>query len=228
LRRALARTGRHRVVDLGSGGGGPWIGLREALGADVDPPVEVVLTDLHPNLPAFGRAHPLSVGRIGYHEAPVDAARVPPGLAGFRTLFSAFHHFRPEESALVLRDAVARGQPIGVFQATQRRLPVLLGMLITPWLVLLTTPLIRPFRWFRLFWTYLVPLLPLVVLFDGIVSCLRTYTPAELRRLADQVAGSKYEWEIGEEPIARSLAALTYLIGYPSSDPPGQGSCPTT
>jgi hypothetical protein len=108
LRRALDRTGMHRLVDLGSGAGGRWIALREALSAGLDPPVEVVLTDLHPNLPAFRRARWLSGGRIGYHEAPVDAARFPPEIEGFRSLFSSFHHFRPEEAALVLRDAVAR------------------------------------------------------------------------------------------------------------------------
>jgi hypothetical protein len=36
------------------------------------------------------------------------------------------------------------------------------------------TPWIRPFRWSRLLWTYVVPIIPAVLLFDGIVSCLRT------------------------------------------------------
>src|SRR5450759_4223616 len=36
------------------------------------------------------------------------------------------------------------------------------------------TPWIRPFRWSRLLWTYLIPIIPLVFLFDGVVSCHRT------------------------------------------------------
>ena len=39
--------------------------------------------------------------------------------------------------------------------------------------VLLATPFILPFRWSRLFWTYIVPALPLVLTFDVVVSLLR-------------------------------------------------------
>ncbi|HEY1100680.1 MAG TPA: hypothetical protein VGF99_17195, partial [Myxococcota bacterium] len=64
-----------RLVDLCSGGGGPVVRLRRLLerrGVDVD----VVLTDLFPNLDAFAAAHardPRIVGRT----VPVDAADVP-------------------------------------------------------------------------------------------------------------------------------------------------------
>ena len=44
-------------------------------------------------------------------------------------------------------------------------------------------PACPPFRWSRLLWTYLVPVIPLVLLFDGIVSCLRSYRPDELLKL---------------------------------------------
>ena len=32
------------------------------------------------------------------------------------------------------------------------------------------TPFVRPFRWSRLLFTYVIPLIPLLVLFDGTVS----------------------------------------------------------
>jgi hypothetical protein len=75
------------------------------------------------------------------------------------------------------------------------------------------TPWIRPFRWSRLLWTYLVPIIPFVLLFDGVVSCLRTYRPQELRKMVGQLDAPEYEWEIGEDSMAK--AAITYLIGYP-------------
>jgi hypothetical protein len=64
-----------------------------------------------------------------------------------------------------------------------RRPLVVAAIFLMPLVVLLVTPMIRPFRWSRLFWTYLVPAVPFLVLFDGVVSCLRTYTPDELREL---------------------------------------------
>ena len=52
-------------------------------------------------------------------------------------------------------------------------------LLLTPLAVGLATPFIRPFRWSRLFWTYVIPLVPLTCWWDGVVSQLRAYTPAE-------------------------------------------------
>ncbi len=77
------------------------------------------------------------------------------------------------------------------------------------------TPLIRPFHWSRLLWTYLVPIIPLVLLFDGVVSCLRTYRIQELREMVEKLAGIEYEWEVGEQPRGLGIAPITYLIGRP-------------
>jgi hypothetical protein len=146
----------------------------------------------------------------------VNALCVPPELAGFRTLFSSFHHFKPAEARALLRDAVASRCGIGIFEGTQRRPIVMLGMLLTTLLVWLITPLIRPFRWEQLLWTYLLPVVPLVVLFDGIVSCLRTYTVTELAAFTAELSGSGYAWEVGEARVQGLLSPVTYLIGYPA------------
>ena len=79
------------------------------------------------------------------------------------------------------------------------------------------TPMIRPFRWSRLLCTYVVPIIPLVLLFDGVVSCLRTYRPQELREMIKKLAGIEYQWEIGEHSRASGRAPITYLIGYPQA-----------
>jgi hypothetical protein len=91
-------------------------------------------------------------------------------------------------------------------------------MFLTPLIVLLVTPMIRPFRWSRLFWTYAAPLVPLIVLWDGVVSCLRTYSPAELLELTEGLGGKGYLWESGEERQQRSPIPVTYLIGYPTAE----------
>ena len=76
------------------------------------------------------------------------------------------------------------------------------------------TPLIRPFRWSRLLWTYLIPIIPLVLLFDGVVSCLRTYRPQELREIVENLTAIAYQWEMGEHSGASGKLAITYLIGH--------------
>jgi len=91
----------------------------------------------------------------------------------------------------------------------------MLAMLLVPLMVLLTTPFIRPFRWSRLLWTYLIPVVPLVSLFDGLVSCLRTYSVAELRELVEGLEADDYQWEIGEVKSKANPIPVTYLIGVP-------------
>lgn len=220
LARALEATGANRVVDLCSGAGGPWPQLRGDVDGVRQGAVRVVLTDWFPNLRAFERLRSENPATFDYSSAPVSAMGVDPQLSGFRTLFSSFHHFRPDEAARIVGDAVARRQGIAIAESTQRH-PLLIGyMLITPLLVLLSSPFQRPFRWSRLFWTYVVPVVPLAVMFDGIVSCLRTYTPEELLALAASVPGaSGYRWEAGVERIGGLPVGVTYLIGYPAQPP---------
>jgi hypothetical protein len=210
LRRASATT----VVDLAGGAGGPWRSLLPALAAHGTTP-RVRLTDRHPNVDAFARVARDTEGAVTGVAAPVDATAVPPALAGFRTIFAALHHFRPADVRRVLRDAAARGEGIGAFEPMHRSLRAILITCLTPLVVLLATPFIRPFRWSRLLWTYLLPAIPLVVLVDGIVSCLRTYTPEELQALAGEVGVEGWTWRAGE--VGSGPIPVTYVIGLPPS-----------
>jgi hypothetical protein len=213
LSEALKSTGGNRVVDLCSGAGGPWTGLLPELGDDV----RVLLTDRYPNVAAFRQVEQASGGRISYEAAPVDATDVPEGLRGFRTLFTGFHQFPVKAARAILEDAVVKEEGIAVLEATQRKPAVLLGMLLVPLIVLLVTPFTHPFRVSRLLLTYLLPVVPLAALWDGIVSCLRTYTPDELREMVASLPDRGYTWEIGEQKVPGSAAAVTYLIGLPRS-----------
>jgi hypothetical protein len=208
---------RQSIVDMCSGGGGPWSDLARRLrcrdaGGD-SAGLQIWLTDKYPNLAAFQNVSASSDHRITFYPEPVDAMKVPGTLKGLRTMFTSFHHFPPVEARAILQNAVDAGESIGIFEATKRA-PSAIGLIFAGTLLLfLHTPRIRPFRWSRLFWTYLIPIIPLVLLFDGVVSCLRTYRPQELRGMVENLPSCQYQWEIGE--IASGKMPVTYLIGYP-------------
>ena len=153
LRRAIAESGTHQIVDLCSGGAGPWPSIYAEL-TDIS---SIVLTDKFPNHVAFTNAQAISGGAIHFAAESVDATAVPQNRTGLRTLFSSFHHFHPTDARAILQDAVTKRQGIAIFEATHRSPLALSLMGIVPLMVLLVTPLIRPFRWSRLFWTYLIP-----------------------------------------------------------------------
>ena len=118
-----------------------------------------------------------------FERDPVDAMSVPARLAGLRTMFNSFHHFRPADATAILRSAVAAGQPVGVFEVSNRTCARFCRSSSPRCSCSSRRSLMRPFRWDRLLWTYLFPLVPLTCLWDGLVSQLRAYTPAELEAL---------------------------------------------
>ena len=175
--------------------------------------VPVCLSDYDPNIEALERVQKRSAGGDHVPPEPVDATRVPAELTGLRTMFSAFHHLRPDQARAALADAAAKGQPIAVFDGSRTSLFLLPLILSTVVRVLLVTPFILPFRWSRLFWTYLIPALPLVLTFDVIVSLLRMYSVAELRELTAGL--DHYHWDIGTVRAWLIPVRITYLIGTP-------------
>lgn len=214
LKHILERLGCHTIIDLGSGSASPVLLIQKQLERDENYSVRVTITDKHPNVSAFRRAAEQSGGTITGIETSVDALRVPAHLTGFRTLFVTFHHFSPEAAREILQDAALKRQGIGVFEYTERSWAWFVALLFLPVFGWVTAPMMRPFSFTRFLWTYLLPAPLLFGIWDGMVSCLRTYSPKELRELVDGIDGKDYAWEIGK---VRSFGAcrITYLLGYP-------------
>lgn len=216
LAHGIHETKGHQVVDMCSGGGGPWLDLyREAATSDGST-ITITLTDKYPNLKAFRRAKSESEGTLDFCEEPVDVSALPEELVGFRTLFGSFHHFQPPEARAILQNAVDNNEGIGIFEATQRRRRTLIVItLATPISLLAMTPFIRPFRWSRILLTYVVPVIVPIMLFDAVVSCLRTYSKSDLEELISSLEGEPYHWEIGSGRRRGLPIGVTYAIGYP-------------
>jgi hypothetical protein len=208
LRAAVRASGARQIVDLCSGGGGPWQGLYpEVAGGE---PLTVWLTDLYPNSLLARDA-----GRNGWlavRRDPVDARSVPADLPGFRTLFSAFHHFDPESARAMLADAFEHRQGIGIFESARCTPGTLLAVNAVPLLGLREAARARPVLFRRLLWTFFVPVVPITLWIDGWLSCLRSYSLADLKELTEGLAADDYAWEIGE---AGGLVPIRYLIGCP-------------
>lgn len=199
------------VIDLCSGSGGPWRHLGPQLNRLAGREVPVLLTDKYPG--ALDQAQISNQSAIRFHTAAVDATAVPPELTGMRTLYDSFHHFKPAAASAILRDAVQANQPVVVMELLRRSPLVLLAMLFSPVLVWLLTPWIRPFSLSRLFFTYIIPVAPMLILWDTLVSVLRCYTPQELAAMGRDASSDRYQWFAGS--YNHRGAPVTFLIGYP-------------
>src|ERR1700732_1504232 len=216
LRKRLEECGSERVLDLCSGAGGPWPSLVHYFQMHGARSPEIFLTDKYPSTTKLHELDSSTADRIHFLHDSVDATQIPGYLDGFRTLFSSFHHLNPEEARLLLQDSVNKRQAIGIFEAPARRTLTLLSLLFIPIAAWLFVPFRRPFRWSRLLWTYLIPVIPFVLFFDGLISCLRAYSPAELQEMTRGLATSGYRWEIGEKSGGLLPVPVTYLVGCPA------------
>lgn len=211
IERAMTAVSQRHIIDLCSGGGGPWPSLVKPLLARGC--VTVKLTDLFPNAQAFVAVTEKSDGHVFAHGESIDASNVPESFLGVRTMFNCFHHFPPELARRVLSDAVAKGNAICIFEAcTNRAVGLLLVSLQIPALILLT-PLLLPRSPLRLFMTYGLPLVPALVAFDGFASMLRLYSESELRQMAERFP--TYDWDIGSTRIPRSPFCVRHFVGVP-------------
>ena len=93
----------------------------------------------------------------------------------------------------------------------------ILAICFIPFFILFLAPRIHPFRWSRLLWTYGIPVVPFVLWFDGLMSCLRSYSHEELGELVRSLPDEGYRWELGTQ--RDGFLPVTYLIGYPASLP---------
>jgi len=212
LKAAMERVGQHAILDLCSGGGGPIKTILRMLQARGFA-ATARLTDLYPNIAAYEQLAYESNGTIQGYSSPVNATNVPQELKGFRLIANGFHHFRPEDAALVLADAVTKRQSIAVIEMVSRSTLAFFSIAVGLIAIFIASPFVKPFRFSRLLFTYLLPLMPLCIVWDGIVSCLRVYSPNELRALVSQLDDATYEWDIGNLPMGPGKA--TYLIGTP-------------
>jgi hypothetical protein len=216
----LAKSGRNRIVDLCAGAGGPITEIAEMVSGQLGKPVEVVVTDLYPNVEAFRAMAAHSGGRISGRLQPTDATDVPAELSGVRTVFTALHHFEPALARRVLADAVRKREPIAVFEPLERtvRMALLVGLM----------SFVRGFTHAhrvgrltatRALFTYVLPVAPFVFGWDGTVSALRSYTADELLKMALAVADNGYEWDAGRFEVSGPFGPMptTYLIGRPAS-----------
>jgi SAM-dependent methyltransferase len=215
----LARSGQHRIVDLGSGGGGPILEIAKHLERKDGAAVEIVLTDLYPQLEDIDAIESASRGAVRFERAPVIATDVPAELGGVRTMFNAFHHFAPADARRVLEDAVRKRAPLASFELLTRNAVVIAIAPLAIFLrALVITPRIGRMTIARFLLTYLLPAAPFIAAWDGTVSCMRMYTVEELRELARGLDGA-YTWEAGEIVLSsRTLPPITYLVGVPAPE----------
>ncbi len=217
IARTIRSTQSDHIVDLCSGAGGPIGSISDELAAE-GLSVGVTLTDLHPNREAFEfirQRTKVARDHIDCRLEPVNAMNVPRSLSGLRTIFNAFHHFAPEQARAILADACHSRTPIIALELSERSPMTIFSSPLIILFVLVAMPFLRPLQLSWLFWTYIVPVVPLFIAWDGLVSHLRSYTPEELEMMTRGLESESYSWEVRREALEGLPGHFTYVVGVP-------------
>ena len=172
----------------------------------------VTCSDLYPDSATAGRLR--REPGFSMHPEPVSATAVPADIEGTRTLFTALHHFEPEQVRAMLLDAQTARRHFAAFEITHRSIKGLATTCLAPVLALFLLPRVRPRRWLPLLLSYLPPLVPLAIAWDGMVSTLRSYRVEELEAMVAEFGTADYEWRVAELPSGTPLP-LTCILGRP-------------
>jgi hypothetical protein len=177
------------------------------------------MTDLFPNKDAIERWKQSNNGRVQYREQPTDIFQLPEELTGICTMFTALHHFKPKTVRRLMQKYAEKGRVLAAFEITERNFKtifkIMLFNIISGFLV---TPVVGKLTFKRAFWTYILPVAPFFYAWDGVISCLRTYTPDDLKKLSDGLDDG-YSWNMGELTGSNEFGpfTITYLLGMPET-----------
>ncbi len=216
--RLLRESNATTIMDVGSGRGGPMPDvlhkLRETYGMD---DITLILTDLYPDLETAKRINDQPENNMRYITSSVDATDMNFQHSGLRTMIGCFHHMPPRIAANILATVQDSREPICIFEISDNGLPIWLWWIAFPINFVMTffiTPLVRPMSWQQLFFTYIIPIIPICFAWDGAVSNARTYTLEDLDELLHRIESSdeNYRWEKG---IYEGKTNQLYLLGIP-------------
>lgn len=170
-------------------------------------PISFELSDIKPHIDAWMKsaahsAHltfvpqavdatnpPVSVTSVSTLNGSSSDSLIGPDSRIFRLYCLAFHHFNDEMAAKVLKSSMDTSDGFAILELQERNIASLLLMILDHFFAYLVT-----LFWFfdsplQILLTYVIPILPFILSFDGLVSCLRTRTLEEVVKLAGKAQG---------------------------------------
>lgn len=196
LRSLSSEVGSADVLDLGSGSGEhirTLLADSDATGCQLP---RIILSDLFPQLPAY-EALKASFSGVDYISTPVSAFDSPESAPKVRSIFTAFHHFSPQHAKQLIEDAFRKGDGLFIAEFNERSIIAFLTVVLCSPTLLLTPFFFGRFSWAKLLLCFPVPLIPLMLLFDGVVSNFRVYTRADIQSMLDEIGLQDVELQCG-------------------------------
>ncbi|WVO13320.1 hypothetical protein L204_100934 [Cryptococcus depauperatus] len=217
------------IVDFGSGASGPLQKIERRINQNrleaCKSLIHFYLSDLNPMPASLPPSKPSS---ISYILEPVNVLHAPVSVTckrHLRTFFLSFHHFNEDTARAAIADAMKSAESVCIFELQECDLASVVMILMIAPLSWLLMPFRRPTLTTLLF-TYLVPLIPFMLVFDGLVSVYRTRSPKHILHLANLASLSltlenefkdnedmDWKWVYGSKRHTWPFGKMVWVVG---------------
>lgn len=203
------------IVDLCSGAGDyiPEV-LKKIKSADENSEVVIYKTDLYPNKRFFNTEDK----QIKYWQKSLPADKAFDQFDALFCMFSALHHFDENELLKIFSHAAKNSKGFAFFDVSQRRWWTdIIPNIFLPGMLWCVAPFLKHFSWKHFIFIYLIPIIPVIVFIDGILSRMRAYKKEELQCLADRVTRNYPDFHINitEHKLMGGMQKVTEIVGCP-------------
>lgn len=208
----LTKSKSNHVLELCSGGGGPIDTLIKNRDPNSKEELKITLSDLTPDLKAFEAVKNKYPNHIEYVKTSTDATNTKELNANLIFMCSSFHHFSPEMAKKILLNASKNSNGIFIREILSRNFFNMISSVFNLLPLMLTPFFSGRFTFFKFLITTIVPIVPLMIIFDGIVSVFRTYTTEEIMAMMPEEMKKNWQWTSCSNKVCGLLQA-PYIYG---------------
>ncbi|MCQ8129164.1 hypothetical protein [Methylomonas rivi] len=185
----IKRVGKNKYLECCSGAGEPLTLIDSQLDKNEVGLVNYLLSDIRPNPDVVNKFNQNQLSRFRYIENPVDVTQDLDKFDCPKIFINSFHHFSKKQVEKILINNFKNKNEIVVLEYVSNSLLGYLSMTVGPLVVFLTLPFLVKLRHLPIMalFTYVFPLFPLMMLWDGIVSCLHEHSVEDLKQIVNKL-----------------------------------------
>jgi len=209
------KTNCNSLLDLCSGSGEPISILLDGMSETGLSAPDVTLSDLYPNSARMENVAGKHAGNIIIQHSPVDATNVPKDIKhSARSIISAFHHFPPDLAQGILKDCVEQEKAVFILEPMTGSINHTFSIASSLVAATALNPILTDQnRLMKALCTYTNPIIPMVNVWDALISLLRIHKEDSLREMV-RPFGRDYCWEFHEIPVKWG-GRVTVFTGWP-------------
>ena len=192
------------IQDLCSGSGIPAIYIQQ----HIKHFPKTLLSDKYPD-PAFTDA-----AELEYIKSPVDVLALIPQHGICYTMYNSIHHLSPGDQITLVKKMIASRNNFLFAEILEPGIFTMIKIILSATLLqLFTAPFIKPFSLKRLFFTYIIPFNLFTVLYDGIISVIKSGSVNRYRKLFERLSTNDFEVSVGR--FNNWKGPVIYIKGNP-------------